>query len=410
LRVLVFEPDFGGHHFAYLRLILPAFSELAGSVVLSTTTAALDSPQYQTLLRPLSCRVELDALPPARGALLSRSVHNLQSLARAVRRIRPDHVIVPYADGISQLLGATRPWPLISRDVHLEGLLFRGGFAYPTTSLRRRAFTRASWTLATRASWSRIHHLDPLVLEAVRRRGGTFASRCDLMPDPVEPTAPSDRVTARRRLDIPEDGRYIACIGALDRRKGVDLLIRAFAGAALRSTDRLLLVGQHEPYVSAMLREEYAPLIRQIRIVSIDRFASPSDFDAAVQSADVICTPYPAHVGSASIVIRGAAAGKFVLGSTYGWIGATIQRFKLGRVCRVGDALEFASAIKESLALAPEFSLGEGGRRFVEFHSPENFVGCWTSYARGRLGVPEAAGRRTWEWVLEALDRPAPPS
>ena len=410
MRVLVFEPDFGGHHFDYLRLILPAFSELAGSVVLSTTTAALDSTQYQMLLKPLSCRVEIDPLPSARGGLLLHSVQNARSLARAVRRVRPDHVLVPYADGISQVLGATRPWPMISRDVHLEGLMFRGGFAYPATSLRRRAFTFASWELATRASWSRIHHLDPVVFEAIRRRGGAFASKCDLMPDPVERATPSDRVTARRRLAIPEDGRYVGCIGALDRRKGVDLLIRAFARASLEPSDRLLLVGPHEPHVSAMLCEEYAPLVRGGRIVSVDRFASPPDFEAAVQAADVICTPYPAHVGSASIVIRGAAAGKFVLGSDWGWIGTTIRRFRLGRVCRVDDASEFASAIAASLADAPSFSLGEAGRRFVAFHSPENFVGCWTTYARSRLGLPEAPGRRTWDWVLEALDARGAPS
>jgi glycosyltransferase involved in cell wall biosynthesis len=410
LRVLVFEPDFAGHHFAYLRLILPAFAEIAGTVVLSTHTAALDSTQYQVLLQPLSCPMQVDALPPASGGFLLNHMRHLQSLAQSVRRVRPDHVVVPYADGISQLLGATRPWPIIPREVHLEGLMFRGAFAYPSTSLRRRAFTMASWELAARSRWTRMHHLDPLVVAAIRRRGGSFASRCDLMPDPVERMTPRDEAAARRHLGIPEDGRYIGCIGALDRRKGADLLIRAFASARLAPSDRLLLVGPHEPYVAEMLRGEYLPMVGAGRIVVIDRFVSQPDFEAAVQAADVICTPYPEHVGSASIVIRGAAAGKIVLGSTYGWIGTTIQQFGLGRVCHVRNLEEFAGAIAASLALAPEFSLGEAGRRFVEFHSPENFVGCWTAYLRSRLGLPEARGRRTWEWVLEALDARGAPS
>jgi glycosyltransferase involved in cell wall biosynthesis len=288
--------------------------------------------------------------------------------------------------------------------------MFRGGFAYPSRSLRRRAFTRASWELAARGQWSRMHHLDPLVYEKTRRRNGAFGSAYDLMPDPVERIAWSDRVIARKRLGIPEDGRYIACVGALDRRKGVDLLIRAFARARCAPTDRLLLVGPQEASIAALLGGEYAPLVGKGRIVFIDRFVTQHEFETAVLASDVICTAYPEHVGSASIVIVGAAAGKFVLGSDSGWIGTTIRRFGLGGVCRVTNLDEFASAIESSFSLAQEFVLGEAGRRFVQFHSPENFVGCWTSHARDRLGLPEAPGRLTWDWVLEAVDSAVHPS
>jgi glycosyltransferase involved in cell wall biosynthesis len=404
LRVLVFEPASEGHHFAYARLILPAFAEVADSVVLSTTSEALASAQYRMLVQPLECRVEFDVFSRSSGGLVRNAMRQLQALAQSIRRVRPDHVVVPYADGISQLMGATRLLPIFPRGVPLEGLMFRGAFAYPSVSLRRRAFTIASRELASRAAWTRIHHLDPLVLTEIQRRGGGFAARCDLMPDPVDRMTPTDLATARRRLGIPEDGRYVGCVGALDRRKGVDLLIRAFANARVAPNDRLLLVGPHEPHVADMLRGEHSSLVRAERIVSIDRFVSQSDFETAVQAADLICTPYPDHVGSASIVIRGAAAGKLVLGSDYGWIGATIKQFGLGRTCRVTDGSEFTRAIENAIERAPNFSSGEAGRRFVTFHSPENFVACWTSYIRSRLGKPEAPGRLTWKWVLEALD------
>lgn len=410
MRVLVFEPDFVGHHFAYLRLILPAFADVADSLILSTSTAALDSTPYRLFLEPLACRMEIDPLPPAAGGTLLNSAKHFASLLQSIRRVRPDHVVVPYADGISQLLGAAQPLPLIPRGIQLEGLMFRGAFAYPWPSVRRRAFTLASWELAARAPWSRMHHLDPLVLAEIQRRGGRFSYKCDLMPDPVEHIAGTDTSTARRRLGIPEDGRYIGCVGALDRRKGVDLLIRAFAAARLAHTDRLLLVGPHEPHVAALLRTEYLSLVRAGRIYSIDRFVSQPDFEAAVLSANLICTPYPDHVGSASVVIRGAAAGKFVLGSDSGWIGATIKRFGLGQVCSVSTIPVFSNALVESLDLAKDFFVGEAGRRFVQFHSPENFVACWTAYVRYRRGMPAAPGRRTWEWVLQALDSANAPS
>ncbi len=52
---------------------------------------------------------------------------------------------------------------------------------------------------------------------------------------------------------------------------------------------------------------------------------------------DVIAAVYPQHTGSASIVIRAAAAGRPVLGSDYGWIGRTIEKHGLGLACRPSD-------------------------------------------------------------------------
>ncbi|MCC6526553.1 MAG: glycosyltransferase family 4 protein [Polyangiaceae bacterium] len=405
---MVFEPDYAGHHFAYLRLILSAFADMGASVVLATSAKAVVSTPYSLFIAPIADRVQIDSwVPPSRSSLVSASLHRVYLLAQAIRRARPDHLVVPYADGLSQVLGAVRPLNIIPRSVPSEGLMFRGGYAYPSGSHRRRAFTLASWELAARAPWTRVHQLDPFVLDVIRQRGGRFASRCSLMPDPVEPAAPIESNVARGRLGIPEDGRYVGCVGALDRRKGVDLLIHAFAKAQLSARDRLLLVGPHEPYVADLLRCPYRELVRSGRIISIDRFVSQEEFESAVASVDVVCTPYPAHIGSASIVIRAAAARKFVLGSDFGWIGAMIRRFALGRACRVTDPLEFARALTESLAEAQDFALGEAARRFVKFHSPENFAACWTAYSRDRIGKPHAPGRVDWEWVSEALDAPS---
>src|SRR5206468_2348258 len=115
----------------------------------------------------------------------------------------------------------------------------RGSFAYPGgLGWRQRVQARLSWAAATAAPWSVLYHLDPLVCDRAR------PGRLRLMPDPVETpvaTGPAARADVLRRLGVPPDGRYLGTAGLLDRRKGVDLLIRAYADArrrgALADTD-----------------------------------------------------------------------------------------------------------------------------------------------------------------------------
>ena len=181
----------------------------------------------------------------------------------------------------------------------------------------------------------------------------------------------------------------------MDRRKGIDLLIRAFAASGLGPEDRLYLLGPQEAEIRAMLEGEHAALVRAGRIISRDRFIPREDLAASLAAMDLVCTPYPRHVGSASIVIRAAAAGRPVLGCSFGWIAAMVPRFGLGWTCDVESIDEFGAAIRQRLDESDRWRPGRALQRFIEFHSPENFVRCWTEQIRGIRG-------------LEQMGRPSP--
>jgi hypothetical protein len=66
--------------------------------------------------------------------------------------------------------------------------------------------------------------LDPWILRGL---GVADESRFRLIPEPVEQRVPMDRREARRLLAIPVDGRYVAMIGALEPRKGIEELLAA---------------------------------------------------------------------------------------------------------------------------------------------------------------------------------------
>ena len=82
-----------------------------------------------------------------------------------IRELEPDHVLIPSADGLVDVLAAQAIVGVraVPPGLEVEGLLLRGSFAYrgdgPLGRLRRRLLL----ALRSRAPLSRIHHLDPIL-------------------------------------------------------------------------------------------------------------------------------------------------------------------------------------------------------------------------------------------------------
>ena len=90
--------------------------------------------------------------------------------------------------------------------------------------------------------------------------------------------------------------------------------------------------------IAALLAGEAQPLVRSGHIRVIDRFLDTADFAAAIGAMDVVATPYPRHIGSASIVLRRRSRRPAGVGGTFGWIGYwVVPRFGLGRTVDVAD-------------------------------------------------------------------------
>ncbi len=385
MRVLVYEPEHGGHRLNYVRHVVLALRDLA-SVDVVLGRAAPSSTEFEVALAPLADHLRIHAeIPPVRTSPLARAADKWRAFVTALRRHRPDHVLVPYGDGLAQLHGAL---PLVPGGVEIEGLLMRGSFAYPGAT----AAARLSRLLASRAPWSTVHHLDPLAWEAARKLGGGSARRWRLMPDPVD--APTiGKAEARLQLGLPAAARIAGCAGAIEERKGMDLLLGAFA-AASTADDHLLLAGRLSPRIRRLLEE--LPESLRARVHALDRFLDEATFAASLAAMDLVCTPYPDHVGSASIVIRAAAAGRPVLAADTGWMEAIVPRFGLGRTVAVRDPIALARALAQALEEAGDHAPRAAAAAFVRFHSHENFAACWTARLRDRIGAAQAPGRIDW--------------
>lgn len=402
MEALIFEPASEGHRLNYVRLLVPALYEAGFREVTWVTTAgATRSVEYQTLIESLQHDVRTYVIEPVPTTGLRGAYDSAQALGKAVRETRPDRVYVPYADGLAVGLALSRvQTKSFLSDTPIEGLQFRGGFAYDAESWPEKLRYEAIREVSHAFPWTQLHQLDPWVDEALNRRWRRAPGL--VMPDPVEPLFDRDRGAARKALGLRSDDRVLGIAGALDARKGVDLLIKAFSKIVRSPNERLLLAGKVREDIRGVVKA-HGHLLRTGQIVLLDDWLSGTDFENAICAADWIVAPYPRHMGSSSIVLRAAAAGRKVIGSDFGWVSKTITRFSLGHTCHVQDEEEFASVLRTALDTSGDLAVTPAITQLMKFNSPENFQKAWALSASQDVGVP-VADFLSWQDVLRRLE------
>lgn len=390
-RVLVFENSLSGHRANYVRLLGEALLSLDVDLKLALPKNALDTVEGNCFLADLINHAEHIPLENISTELSVRknSKRRFQMLRETILSSKANHVFVPYADGITQAWGMhINPQSCFPKGVILEGLMMRGGFAYPTENIKQKLSRELSWKFQQRSRWDRLHQLDPLVYSEIHRRDANFAKRVRLIPDPVEPLSTNDRSRACKLLGITESSTIITCPGAVREQKGCDKLVEAVDQLRCVQDIKLILWGKHSEKVLRVLRGVKNP----DRFYSIDRFASDLEFDALFAAADLVAVCYPRHIGSASILIRATRAKKPILASDWGWIGWACEGFDLGLTCDATDSETIQRAIGDLLKQAPN-SIQTSSRKsdaFSEFHSISNHINHWTQLIREKLDLPAA--------------------
>ena len=347
LRVLFYEPTHTGHHFPYLARMLPGFLRLPIHPILATTPGGLASHEFATTLAPLASGLEL--LPCCELRSYRSSYQDgwqrYAELKRTIRQVQPDHVCILYAHGIWQLWAASMMYGgrLAPRGTTIEMWEYRGGFTYPDAQsigdrMKRRLLRRLlnSGQLA-------VLHADDEMLLSFARKACPNTERSVLTPNPIKFRDMIQKGPARQALGLSVDGRLASCSGMIDRRKGCDLAIKAFAMHAdstgeQNAGDRLLLAGPHDAEIRQLLDQPaYKSLVESGRIVSLDRFVNEDEMFYTAAASDLVLAPYPNQSGRSSIILWAAAAGRPVLGVARGCIEYVIKQEGLGETCDVKD-------------------------------------------------------------------------
>lgn len=408
MNVIVLESNHRGHHFVYVRLLLPALAKLASRVVLALAQGAEKTAEYQRQLAPLRGSFELDtSWCPHTGSAMARAWGGLAQLERLARRHRADHILIPDGPHLVPLVGPAAALSQLRAAQHAETEVgwIRCRFAYPPENLQRRLKLSAVVESYRWCPWQRFHTIDVVAYEQIQARRDFLSRKFHLLPDPIEPYEPISRRAARLRLGLPEEGRFVGLAGTMDRRQGVLHLARAVARARLSRTDRLLLAGKFPPELRATMDNEVGALIREGRVVLIDRYLSDEEFMHVLSALDLVVTPYTHDFGPSGVVLRAAQAERPVLASDAAWLGHVVPRFGLGWTCRTGNLPALTEALERALEQSADHRQSEASRRLLAFSSAQNFRDAWTARIRERQGLPPESAHDRWQWVLEAVVR-----
>lgn len=380
MKVLIYEPSFTGHRLQYVRIMINALVKLADEVVFVTSNDVPESAQYKTHIQDLEGIFTLDAsISRNSGNLVGHAINSVRSFLLAIKQHKPVHVYVPYADGFAQILGLFRFMGLakIDKNMRLEILIMRAEY-FPNTEGWKTKIKNWFWFKMIDCSGAEIvHFLNSVVYENIKLSNILRRSSPALMSEPVEHMEVIDINTARSDLDIPVNGRYISCFGALDKRKGIDLLLHAFSSANLNENDRLLLMGPVSLEVRQIIDSKYASLLGDGRLILVDRYITQDELVAGLCASNLVCTPYPEHLGSSGIVVRAATIGKPVLAANVGWMSYVVPKFNLGYNCDVQNKEIFRLSIEKHLEECSGYLSSAETISFNRFQSCENFANSW---------------------------------
>ena len=406
MRVLVFEQWQGGHYFNYLECLVPRLAQCADEVVVSITDAAYRSSLFAEQLRPLEAiaNVRIDAqvpLPQPASALAHRLALG-RHLIDAIERNSPDYVFLPSADEQSLPLPLLA-WTLGQRRVPVEGIFHYKAYVANRTT-RERVTSAVERVLLRTGAFSQLNFVNFLQHEDAIRRGLDLTRFARVAGDPVPQPPPLGRLEARAALGLEGNGRLLAMIGALDKRKAVLQTLAAFRAARLAPNDRLLLAGKLAPHYAEAVKREYGDLVGAGRLIVLDRFLTDIELRQCYAAADLNCSVYIDFYGLSSLMLKSIAADVPVIASNRGWGSATVNRFQVGDAVDPHDTPAYAALLPKALDRSASYVRTPAVERLLRFHSIDNFADGMVERYRHFCGAASTRSAVDWDWVMQAVE------
>lgn len=382
--VLIFEPAHTGHHLHWLSILIDTFYSAGLRVILATSQNAINSEEYACFISPIKeklsgeMQINVNAKKPHTAALTY--CRALLSLAKS---IKTDIIFIPYLDILFYNFGLLKfnPFSLLRTNAKIQGILFRGAYAYNDVPLTVSNFLKGiiAPIIVNFGPFSRILCVDELIYAYLERRvSKSKENRITLCPTPNFISQPVDSISERNSarnnlgLQCDNDAKIVGVFGLLDNRKGVDLLIKAFLKRGPNPKEYLLLAGRQREEIKLLMDTILKKRINGTsQIIEINRFLSQQELCLAISAVDVVAVAYPRHIGSSGILLEAAAANKPILGSKFGWIGYVIEKFGLGYTLNVLDEQAFKKGLSWAF-LNPTFSI-QGANTLASANTPEKF-------------------------------------
>lgn len=369
-HILIFEPNTGGHHGLFVQHLVKYWCAhtIPGTLHLLVDEHFLSKHQaLATLLRSkdaTNISVHTFLRAPAQGgdrrsSLISHDLRSGQILLQHLKVIRPTHCLLMYFDHLQLSLG-TRLRNHSS--TVFSGIYFRPSFHYASfmnqhltwkerlRELRKKVQLRLA---LSNPKLKTLFCLDPFVVPHINKfRSSVKAVK---LADGIEliPSASDNSVITNSTWDIDGARKVALLFGSLSARKGIFEVLNAlpYLERSLQQKLAIIFAGSvtkdEQPGFEAALEASRSQT--GVQLIIDNRFVGDDEVPAMITQADLILVTYLRHTGSSNVLVRAAAAGKPVLGSDYGLVGAQIIKRKLGLALDTTQPKAIAKGLKQFL-------------------------------------------------------------
>ena len=385
---LVIEPQFDGHHFAYLERIvegaidrrIPLMVGVADDEQGERTMVGLRrrlgerTPEFVVAPSPKPCRVLIGPLRLACNEVRRRKFFE-DVYARALESRPINFVFLPYVD-----------WALFAITVlgspfertFFSGITMRQRFHFHELGIRAahdklnpakgklfRRFLRIP-TLKT------VFTLDETLPEYLLRTGAKGAEKVVHLPDPSDVKLDISRQEARSTLGLPNEACVVLVYGHLNFRKGIPRLVEWLSGDAVPQSVHLVAVGTQSTDVEALLASGAARRMeKEARIHAVNRFVSDEDGEIFFRAAELVWLAYDNFDLMSGILVRAAQHGLAVVFHDRGLISRYAQKY--GRAVQGDDACSALLSTVPSDLMVRKFDHKDRGRSLPD-HSWANVL------------------------------------
>ncbi len=156
----------------------------------------------------------------------------------------------------------------------------------------------------------------------------------------------NERLDFLQNLQLPNHKKIYLNFGFLDDRKGIEVFLKACENlpTSVLSGMCLLLVGP--------IRADYEPIIQsaisrvpQLEVITRFGYLLAPQVQICFDASDVVLLLYQGHLGSSSVLVRAAKAGKLMFGADQGQIGFLIKQNKFGLVVDSSSIAEVSAGL-----------------------------------------------------------------
>jgi glycosyltransferase involved in cell wall biosynthesis len=348
-RIILFDTITDGHHPDYLYNLMlyyggnPAIELWVITGEYFTNYLKQFQPEgksaWENIFFRLIPQKEIDALH--QKSIYQRSIIEWNLMLKHAEDLDADHVLVMYLDyfQLGIILGKTT-------NLSISGIYFRPNFTQNPHSLYGKI---KKMVLKLAMNSGKLKHL--FVLEApVQKELQKLSSKVqvNVLCEPVQCFDVNEEERQKFAQKYPQKKPKIDFLnfGYLDERKGIEVFLEACQHLSSEQIEHisLTLVGPVHPEYQSKIEAQIAQ-VKDLEVRRIWGYLPAREVQMAFDSTDWVLVLYRNHLGSSSVLVRAALAGKPVLSTHLGQIGQLTNTQDLGAVVDILETKDLANLL-----------------------------------------------------------------